>query len=397
MLKYGAISLFAFAIAACAFAEEEPAKESSTQKTVITPLTAFTGKISKNKVRMRSGPSLDGAIIREMNKGELLLVLGETDEFYVVQPPADVKGYIFRTFVLDNKVEGNRVNVRLAPNTEAPVVAQMNSGDPADGTISSLNNKWLEINLPESTRFFVAKEYLEKVGDKNYMTRMAERRDEVNRLLQSTYALSQQELHKQFPDIKLERITDNYQKIATDFSDFPEQAARAKELLEQVKDNYLQMKIAYLEAKADARVATAAPSREQPVEQAQTTHKPEGFPTLPVMAQDPTEKMNAWAPVELAYYEAWKENNPGSLQDFYAAERKNSITLSGVIEPYARAVKNKPGDYVLLDPNTQLPIAFLYSTNVKLHEKLGQKITLEAVERNNNHFAYPAYYVLSLQ
>src|SRR5947209_1386500 len=63
-------------------------------------ITPFTGKILRNKVRMRLQPTLDAGVVRELNNGEMIVVVGENEDFFAIQPPSDVKGYIFRTFVL---------------------------------------------------------------------------------------------------------------------------------------------------------------------------------------------------------------------------------------------------------------------------------------------------------
>lgn len=362
------------------------AEQPSSPTTTVSNFNAFTGKVNKSKVRMRSGPSLDSAIIRELNKGELFVVVGETEEFFAVQPPPDVKGYIFRTYVLDNKIEGNRVNVRLSPHTDAPVIAQVNMGDVVDGAISPANNKWLEVTPPTATRFYIAKEYLEKVGDQSFMVKVENRRKDVDKLLQSAIQASQLEFQKSFPDIQLDQIKANYAIIFQNYSDFPEQAARAKELSDELEGNYLHKKIAYLEEKASRPPVTpivANPSANVELPSA----------TVP----DPQGRMGFWVPVENALYADWKKINKGSLDDFYSDPKNPSTTLTGVLEPYARTVKNKPGDYVLLDKSTQLPIAFLYSTRVNLHDKVGQEISVEVVSRPNNHFAYPAFFVLGFQ
>ena len=101
---------------------------------------AFTGKVMGDKVRLRLQPHLDAPILREMNTGDLLIVDSESNDFFAAKPLADVKAYIFRTYVLDGLVEGTNVNVRLAPDIEAPVLTQLNTGDTVDGVISSLNN-----------------------------------------------------------------------------------------------------------------------------------------------------------------------------------------------------------------------------------------------------------------
>lgn len=337
---------------------------------------------------MRSAANLEAPVVKELNKGELLIITGETDEFYVVQPPSDIKGYVFRTFVLDNKIEGNRVNVRLSPNTEAPVIGQLNSGESVDGTISPLNNKWLEITPPTNSKFYVAKEFLEKVGDSNFMAKIAKRRDEVNGLLNSTYLISQQEFQKSFPDIRLERITTNYQQIIRDYADFPEQSARAKELLEQLQDNYLKTKIAYLEAKVqNSNQATTGQPKIETVAIAAETQYPEVLTHI-----------NYWKPQEEALYADWLQENPGrSLDEFYAEQRNAAETITGVLEPYSRMIKNKPGDFMLVDKSTHNPIAFLYSTSINLQSYVGREVSFVVAPRNNNNFAYPAYYVITTQ
>ena len=137
-----------------------------------TAFEPFTGKISKSKVRLRLQPNYDGQVIQELNQGDIYIILEETEDFFAVKPSSDFKAYVFRTFVLDNVIEGNRVNVRLKPDLDALVIAQMNSGDRVEGTVHSANPKWLEINMPESARFYVAKEYVEKIGDGNYLARL---------------------------------------------------------------------------------------------------------------------------------------------------------------------------------------------------------------------------------
>src|ERR1700722_9838279 len=79
----------------------------------------FTGKVNGNKVRLRLQSTLESQVVRELNKGDLLIVTGDTGEFYAVQPPAGLRGFVFRTFVLDQVVEGDHVNIRAEPSMEA--------------------------------------------------------------------------------------------------------------------------------------------------------------------------------------------------------------------------------------------------------------------------------------
>lgn len=370
------------------------------------PFEAFTGKVTKNKVRLRQQPNLDGPILRELKQGDLLIVVGETDEFYAVQPPADTKAYVFRTYILDNVVEANRVNVRMLPDVDAPVIAQLSTGERVNGTVSATNNKWLEITPPASTRFYVAKDFIEKLGDPSLMTTIEKRREEVNILLNSSYLVSQTELQKSFPEINLDGVYTNFNKIIKEYTDFPEQVARARELLSMVQDNYLQKKIAYLETKTmhaqndwqnkNSELNAQVKNQQQKLTLLeQQLQKKSGY--RPSTSGIST-KMAAWMPVEQAVYESWAaQNNNRSQEEFYLEQQEKAVVLSGIIEPYSRIIKNKPGDYMIVNQSNNLPIAYLYSTKANLQDAVGHHVTIHAVPRPNNNFAFPAYFVLWIE
>lgn len=382
------------------------------------PLAAFTGKISKNKVRIRIQPSLDASILREVNKGELFVVVDETDDFYAIEAPANIKGYVFRTYVLDNVIEGNRVNVRLEPNTDAPIIAQLNAGDKIDGQISSQNNKWIEINPPESTRFYIAKEYVEKIGNANLKALLDKKREEGTQLLNSTLAVSQAEMQKPWNEINLDGITENLNKLIKDYSDFPDLQSRAKELLTMLQESYFQRKIIYLEnlakntdvlnaknkelshkvSQQEQRITLLEQGTNPPVASDATSNEEIAPQALYGNNLSPADRMNAWLPVENKLYENWAEtheNQPISI--FYDDQLQNAKELKGIIQVYDRSVRNKPGDYVLLNPTTRIPTAYLYSTQVNLQDYVNKEVTVKVSPRENNNFAYPAYFVLALE
>ncbi len=171
-----------------------------------TPFEPFTGIISGSKVRMRTQPSLEGHVVRETTRGDLFAVMGETQDYYAILPPKGSKGYVFRTFILDGKVEGERVNVRLSPDTEAAVVAQLNRGDSVETTVSSTNNKWLEIDLPPTSRFYIAKEYLEKKGGIELIASFEKKKVEAGHHLSAASLFAQSEIQKPFEQIDFDRI-----------------------------------------------------------------------------------------------------------------------------------------------------------------------------------------------
>lgn len=382
-----------------------PVAIASIQKT--TAFEPFTGKVTKNKVRLRFQPRFDAQVLRELDKDEYVLVKEDADEFYGIQPSKDSKGYVFRTFVLDNVVEGSHVNVRLRPELDAPVVTQLNSGYRVNGTIDSTNNKWLEIALPETVRFYVSKDYIQKVGDADLLARMEKKKEDTEQLLETTFTLVQEEMKKPFEEVQINTIVANYNKIIKGSPEFPDLVEEAKQGLAQISEKYQSRKIAYLEQQSTQAIQLFEKNKllanelESQKERIQTLQSNASKRPIVVTNNVPNElpsNITIWLPVEEALFTEWSEQNENkSIDDFYEDQQLQAVTLRGVIDPYNRVVKNKPGDYMLLNPTTKLPIAFLYSTNVNLQNYVGHEVTVSVVQRPNNFYAFPAYFVLSIE
>lgn len=463
-LSLALASLFigsSFSVATAAETRKDSGKEQSL-------FSSFTGKVNRNRVRMRTDATLESSIVRELDRGEFLVVVGETGEFYEIQPPQDLKAYIFRSYIIDDVVEASQVNVRLAPSLESPVLTQLNPGDRIQGRIASENSKWMEIKVPSDVKFYVAKEYLEKAGGPNLIAEMVARKHEANDQLTAAIQESKRVMNLPFDRIDLEPVKAKLTEIIETYPDYPEQVEQAKDTLALLLDTYLQKKINYLEEKASVSssawqqknqaldkemsefnakfaeleqrlkvLAAEEAAKKQPAQVAQTagvaantgaTVEEEILPTpaYAVATEDfdippakqmtfaeqeqmkdmsfampetiPDGVMGNWKAAEQAYYGMWaKGQNRATIQDFYVQERLKGETVVGVVKPYGQAVKNKPGDYLLVDPATNRTIAFLYSTKVNLDTSVGREVKLMVAERPNNHFAFPAFHVMSVE
>jgi hypothetical protein len=346
---------------------------------------AFTGRIVGGNVRMRLHADTDSSIVKELIKNELVVVRGEKSDFYAVEAPVDMKVYIFRSFVLDNIVEGNRVHVRLSPELTAPVVAQMNSGDKVNGTISEKNHKWLEIGVPKNVRFYIAKEYIEKIGGPELKALRDKKQHTVTQLMDSADLLSQSEMMKPFEEIDFERVSNSLTTIIKDYSDFPEYSERAKSKLASLQENYLQKKIAYLEAKT-SKLNKEKTLRNEFIQTSDSSQE----------ILSPREQMKIWERVEESLYLSWAQSHhKKSMDDFYDDQKLKTVRISGIVEAYNDIVKNKPGNFVLRDRD--MPRAYVYSTMVDLQNYVGKYVTLVAVTRPNNNFAFPAYFVFEAE
>ncbi len=348
------------------------------------PFTAFTGKVKGKKVRLRANADLDSRVVKELERGEMISIVGEKGDFYAVEAPENVKAYVFRSFVLDNVIEANRVNVRLEPDLEAPVISHLNSGDKIQGSICPSNSKWLEIAPPAQTRFYVAKEYIDNIGGLDVKKQYDHRKTKALTLLESAALNVKAEFRKQFTEIDLDRLSNNYQTLIEEYSDFTNIVEQAKEALATLQEQYVQKKIAYLETKSSSFNDDAANDATEVATQPAAK------------AEDATDKMKLWEPIEESLYLTWaRMNEDRNLQDYYDDQKISAVAISGIVEQYGTPVKNKPGDFILRDK--ELPVAYVYSTQVNLQDLIGKKVTVLCSPRPNNHFAFPAYFVLSVE
>ncbi|KPK33562.1 MAG: hypothetical protein AMS24_00795 [Chlamydiae bacterium SM23_39] len=356
----------------------------------------FTGKVNANKVRIRTEPNLESAIIEELSKNELLLVENIKNDFYVIRPPQNSKLYISKNYVKDNIVIADNVNVRLKPSLESTIVGTINKNQKVEGSVSTVSNQWLEITPPETINFYISKDYVTKIGDESSYFILIKRKEEVNQLLNSAFFLTQMECKKPFNDMKPEKAISQFEAIIKGYSDFSDHVKQAKEGLALLKDTYLQKKIAYLESK----MTLSSNEKDKIFKEVISTKdnsKPKSKPiSKNIISKNLTDKMKKWLKEEKDIYLSWNTYYPNkSIEDFYDEQKANAITLNGVIVNYDDPVKNKPGNYLL--KGETIPIAYLYSTIVDLEKYLGKKVNIIVSPRPNNNFAFPAYFVNSVK
>lgn len=363
-------------------------KAETTQET--SNFKSFTAKVTGSKVRLRSGADLDSSVVSQLNKNELVLVMQNAGDFWGIKPLMNTKAYVFRSYIIDNIVEADRVNVRLEPNLDSPIIGQLKSKDIVEGNICAVNNKWLEITPPDNVCFYISKEYLTYAGDSNFYVKMQSRKSEIEKLLNSAYFITQLECKKPYDEMSPQDAIEQFDEIIKEYNEFPQHVQQAKEGLALLQDNYLQKKIAYLEAKANIS-QSEKDTLHYAVEKAKT-YEEQTFPKKDANTKI-TDKMKFWETVEQALYATWTTFHPEKkLNDFYKEQEVNSIAVAGVIQGYTQGVKNKPGDYVV-KLNDSSKKAFLYSTKINLNEFVGKNVTLKVSPRPNNNFAFPAFFV----
>jgi uncharacterized protein YgiM (DUF1202 family) len=376
-------------------ASQQPAKKVEIFK-------SFTGKILANKVRIRAKADLESHIVRQVNKNDLLLIVAEEGDFYAVQPLKDTKAYVFRSYVLDDIVEASRVNVRLEPHVDAPIIGQLQAGDKVSGQVCAINHKWLEIAPPATTRFYVSKEFVSQAGGPEYLTMMEKRKTQLEEQLSKAFFVAEAECKKNYEEMSILEPTEMLQTIVRNFTDFPEALEQAKQALALLKETYLQKKIIYLESKAELsssakeELLSKHQAENQELFKKDTINVNSDLWGSRAIKKELSNQMHLWDTIEESLFLSWSTFHTGKkFDDFYAEQKANASVISGIIDSYGHPVKNKPGDFILRSEDA--PLAYLYSTRVDLSKLTGKKVTLLVSPRPNNHFAFPAYYVLSVE
>jgi hypothetical protein len=376
-------------------------------------IAPFAGKVTGSRVRLRVQPDLGSPVVDLLEEGSYLMVVAQTGDFYGVAPVAGKKAYVYRPYVLDGRIEGSHVNVRLEPDVDAPVIAQLNTGDQVQGEVCATNPRWMVIAMPAEARFYVAKEYLVNVGGPELVTQRQQRQEEVTDRLQKAYLAGQALLNGVGEATELATVEAQFASIRTEYPDFPEHGDRADAVFQMVQQLHAEQLLAQSNAQEsgdelprselrlpalDALALGTSPERHQPLESASDLEclNPLALVTPAVERQFVTDKMLAWEPAEERLFEVWAMRHEGADHDAYYAEQGlDAINLTGIVELYDRPVQNRPGDFLLVKNNR--PIAFLYSTRVNLEQKVGQQVTVRGLLRPNHHFAFPAYFVLSME
>jgi hypothetical protein len=374
-----------------------PSKNQSQKKN--DAFKPFTGKVISNKVRLRIKPDLESHVFKQTNKDELVLIVGETQDFYAVMPPPEMKAYVFRSYVLDNIVEASKVNVRLEPNVDAPIIAQLQAGDKVQGYPCPNNHKWMEISLPSSSKLFVAKEFITPVGGPEYISQVEKKKKSATELLSKAFANAEAEVKKSYEDMAPQPVIELFQKVIDQYPEFSSLSQQAREALVHLKETYLQKKIAFLEEKAQLSPTAKEElisRHEEERDELLTQENSEEFFSLRNSKNSLCEKLDFWDSVEESLFASWNSFHSGKKKDdFYSEQKANASTVIGRVEAFDKSVKNRPGDYILKTGNS--PVAYLYSNSINLDQFVGKEVTLQVSPRPNNHFAYPAYYVLGLE
>lgn len=122
---------------------------------------ASTGTITGTDVNIRSSNSTDAYVLATAEDGEEVIILADLDGWFRISAPNVGTAYVTSQFVkvqqADGTVNGTSVNIRTEPSTDAPVIAQANTGDLL--TVTGTSGDWYVIDY-NGTKAYVYKSYV---------------------------------------------------------------------------------------------------------------------------------------------------------------------------------------------------------------------------------------------
>lgn len=130
----------------------------------------FVGQVTADRVYVRSGPGVNYYEMGQLNKGDLVSVVGGRSRWYQIAPPAGTFALIAKEFVQvdpDNKVgtvktNGDYVNVRagsaLQPNSSYAVLTVVKNGTKLD--IVGSTDKHYKILPPDKAFVYISPDFV---------------------------------------------------------------------------------------------------------------------------------------------------------------------------------------------------------------------------------------------
>ncbi len=127
----------------------------------------FKGEVNEPDVNVRSDSTIGAPVVCILKKGEHIYVISGAYDWYKIRLPRSAVAYVHKDFILlsddrSARVLKEKVNVRLRPDTSAPILGQVNKGV----IVTVLRNvgDWYKIDPPEGTTGWVNKNFINRVS-----------------------------------------------------------------------------------------------------------------------------------------------------------------------------------------------------------------------------------------
>ena len=124
----------------------------------------FRGKINAENVKLRAGYNENFTALKNLKKGEDIIVLDKYFCWYKVKLPNDVYCYVSKTYINDEGfVIANRLNTRAGAGEKYHILGKLKKGEQV--FIVSREGDWYKIRPPGGASGWVYEDYMDKISE----------------------------------------------------------------------------------------------------------------------------------------------------------------------------------------------------------------------------------------
>ena len=134
----------------------------------VTAAEETAGRVTGDKVRVRAGPATRHAVLLEVNRGDLLVVLGREGQWCRVRVPGGFVCFVHRSLVktedgAERAISASRVRLRVTAGKEIlPLETVLERGEAIE--VLAREGEWLKIIPPERTHLYIYGDFVEELG-----------------------------------------------------------------------------------------------------------------------------------------------------------------------------------------------------------------------------------------
>jgi hypothetical protein len=118
-------------------------------------------RVTGDRVSLRAKPDINSDLLDRAMRGEQMVYFEKTNGWVAVQAPESLDFWVAGEYVQNGVIQPEKLNVRSGPSLNYSVVAVLNKGD-----IVSLRgefNNWLKIAPPRGSRVWISEDYVELI------------------------------------------------------------------------------------------------------------------------------------------------------------------------------------------------------------------------------------------
>jgi uncharacterized protein YgiM (DUF1202 family) len=180
----------------------------------------FIGRLNTDRVNLRIGPDINTPVIRTLEQGTILFVTGKVTEWFSVRLPEDVPLYIYRRLVsIQNgiaRVDRDNINIRTGPGTNFLIIGRAKKTDTF--SIIKIEDEWVRVKPSDELIGWIFGEFVKYEMEVEEHLKKIKLEQEVKDLFKQAEEMFNTTFKEGYDlkQIDVETIKNRYQPILSD-------------------------------------------------------------------------------------------------------------------------------------------------------------------------------------